>query len=274
MDTWQLAGRTARFTSPSRQGPSRQGLDGWQAQFQLDRPSLGLHPVAEAGAATRSTSAVDFVDHLLGVELPEFCEPIAQASMVDHYIRQQDLVVTYQRDQPQHLRPQIDWRYVEQSVDDRSGRPTACSGIQLLVSLTTNRLDAQPTLSVASRFQADEVLSLVARAAVNTSDATDLADANLSSEPVGGHPIVLFRRDGQEHSWVQMIYPSDLLRLELTSCRQTGCESRLRMLGEHLEKGVIRRVQLAAWRVPREHDRQIARQLFRQFVVSPPPISV
>ena len=45
------------------------------------------------------------------------------------------------------------------------------------------------------------------------------------------------------------------------------------LLDEHLEKGVIRRAQVAAWFVPRAADEFWGRKLFLQLLSAPPPLT-
>ena len=270
MDTWHLSGNTARCDT-----------GGWQAEFQFAQPRRGLHRLSSSDG----TPMFEAEEQLLGIDVAGFADPIPETQRGEHYVRQCDLVVSYEHPEPDHMRQQVDWRILDGLSDIGSDTDTnidsatsktdkfgqsqparRCHGAQLLVSLSTNRLDGRPKMAVVSRMFADEVLSLAASAAADSDALSDLPRA-------AGHSVVMFRRDGSKWSWVHLAYPSDLVRVELTSSDTGACELVYRLLDEHLEKGVIRRVQLAVWRVPREDDRRLARLLFQRFVTSPPPIS-
>ena len=255
MDSWKVTAGTACFHSAS-----------WRAEIRLDRPEVGLHGISTLTGGQWHPS---FARQLLGLEVSEFDCPISDAVLVDQHVRGRDLVATYERHEPRHIRPQVDWRLVDHVVDMPDGQSIQCAGVRLLVSLTTNCLDGRPTLSIRSQFEADEFLSMAPRRHCSRQpDGVSVTDQRAC------HTLSLIRCEGTGQTWLQMVLPCDLIQLELKSTEHGGCESTYRLLNEPLEKGVIRRVQIAAWCVPRVHDRWLATELLRQFETSPPPISV
>ncbi len=214
----------------------------------LDRPALGI-----GGWTSHETERV------LGVELPGFPDPISAENRVDHYVRDGDLVVTYERRAPPQLRSQIYWRDACCCLTDVS-----LPGVEVWISLQTDRLDARPTLKVVTQLVAAELIE------ADPAWCGDLAEGVVTVAP----PLLLWRLPGDEFSLVQLVVPGDVASirrsLDATS-KVRRCE--LCLLDEHLEKGVIRRIRLGLWRVPRPNDVALARQLCERFLNAPLPLT-
>ena len=86
-------------------------------------------------------------------------------------------------------------------------------------------------------------------------------------------PMLVFRPADVAGSYVEMAYPSDVVEFSTEQVERQRLESRFRLLCQHLEKGVIRRLRVSAWFVERDADFQGAKQLFQQLVESAPPLT-
>ena len=89
------------------------------------RPSSTLihltHGLTEIQAAGRDLAGVC----LLGVQIPGFPDPLPNAWVVDQYVRRNDLIATYERPEPDHLRVQVYWRHVwEEAAAETERRGT------------------------------------------------------------------------------------------------------------------------------------------------------
>ena len=73
---------------------------------------------------------------------------------------------------------------------------------------------------------------------------------------------------------VIMAMPSDVIQVAVQPLKTPGrWQLTYELLGEHLEKGVIRRAQLAVWQIAQEADQALAAELWRGFLLAPPPLT-
>jgi hypothetical protein len=86
-------------------------------------------------------------------------------------------------------------------------------------------------------------------------------------------PLLIVQPPSHDRSLVLMTMPADLMQLRVDSF-DGHVSYAFDLLGEHLEKGVIRRAQIGAWLVPRDTDQLWALRLYRQFLADPPPLTV
>jgi hypothetical protein len=269
---WRCDGQRASLTAPS-----------WVIELDTLQPSRGLRGFADP-----------LTKHgVLAVQLPDFPDPIRSDWLLDCYVRQPDLTVTYERPGSDHLRAQLDWRYV---AHETTGG--LVDSLHLLISLQTDRLDSRPLLHVTSTVSANtryrsceaESLPLVAESSQAEKNldlgSTELwcaacdSDGRVNWQPVTGpavpeHSALLFRDGASDRSLLQLAMPSDVLHFFVEydpEHEQLNCAYEL--LGEHLEKGVIRRAQLAVCVIARHGDQQQATELLQQFVSAPPPLTV
>jgi hypothetical protein len=251
---WQLDGHAAALRSES-----------WPLNVDLLRPELGL------------TSSADAVDReiLLGVRFRGFPDPIPPSTLVDAYVRQNDLIVTFDQVAPEHLRAQIYYRYLrDQSrseISSNSPADTQGEGLQLFLSLQTDRLDSYPQVDVVLRAPVDEVLQ---RELLDGSSWRSVTQS-LEAPPRLAPPLFVLRTaQDPALSLVLMVASSDVAAWRINRPTDTNrADVELQLFHEHLEKGVIRRGQLAVWRVPRTDDCRRAEQLHAQFLTAPPPLT-
>lgn len=179
-----------------------------------------------------------------------------EETIADCYVRGRDLVATYVERPDRPLRPQIYWRPVSAEPNGDQGAP---AGLEMIVSLQTNRLDRRPDLSTCTTVDADEALvpadrSLAVLVALDTS--------RLHSPEQG---LVLLRLPGKAISYAAMVHPSDFRGGEIDVLRGKEVRLSFGLFGEHLEKGVIRRVRLRGLFLPRERDEELALAAFQAF---------
>ena len=219
----------------------------WTATVDISRPSAGLHRV-QCGSS-------EGLDRILGIELP------GDVTVRTHHIRQDDLVAGYEL-AALALEPEIYWRYVTTEVEGQR-----LEGCEVLVSFQTDRLDARPHLTVTTDVAAESVMAIPKGA-----DAAPASFEDMLRQ--GPSTVHLWRCQGSDYSVLQLADPSDVIGAQLAPRDgQDGWCCSLRLLQEHLEKGVIRRVRLAAWFLPKANDQAIARTLYEQFLAAPPPLT-
>ena len=246
----------------------------WQSDepWRLDllRPAAGLLLGENQRHDNRGPT-----DSVLAIHLPGFPDPVTPVMLVDQYTRQHDLIVTYEQAEPQHLRAQI---YYRASSATETMRPATnevdpafdAVGIQAFLSLQTDRLDGRPQVAVGQRVYVTEVLQRDTR---ESSSWTRLAQSNSSLRPQAP-PLFILRLPHRNESLVIMAADSDVARWQLQHPSDNGlAELDLELFDEHLEKGVIRRAQLAVWRIPRRDDCHVAERLHADFIAAPPPLT-
>jgi hypothetical protein len=259
-------------------------------QTTQQRVVVSIDQLAQGLSDIESTSRVADRGYLMGVRIPGFLDPLPTAWLVDHYVRHNDLIATYERPHPDHLRAQVYWRYVRDESNEPSISGVCVEGVKLIVSLQTDRLDCRPTLSVVSQLSAVQVLCrnsardetfmtipMLQRAGGDASaedsvDPVDMIESPVALGTLSESPLWLIRCNEQPRSVVLMTLPADLVR---SGFRRAGSRWRheFHLLDEHLEKGVIRRAQVVAWWVPREDDEFWGLKLFRQWLATPPPLT-
>ncbi len=230
---WVLKGHVAQWRTPHV-----------TASVDLLRPGMGFGTIQVREQSWGETT-------LFGVEVPGLGEAVAEGQIADAFVRKSELGVTYAMAATSQLHSQLAWRSL------RSGESV---GVHWILSLRTPRLDARPLVRLHHRL------------AGGSGEVVRLGHECLTTG-VWHPPIVLYRPTSSQFSLVQTAYPSDLLGYALESATEAAATTvTWEMLDEHLEKGVIRRVQAAVWWVSREDDESEARRLYDTFVASPPPL--
>jgi hypothetical protein len=259
-------------------------------QAAHDRVAVALDRIDRGLSDVDVTASTGEVARLLGIRIPGFPDRLPAAWLVDHYVRCDDLIATYERPHPDHLRVQVYWRYLRDEPYHAAVPADAVEGVHLIVSLQTDRLDRQPSLSVVSQLLADEVRCLdvstdaafttvpelrsgLSNSQASTSDrSVDECDRSVHLGKLTSAPVWIIRRDDDPRSTVLMTLPADLVR---ATWRRAGAlwQHEFHLLDEHLEKGVIRRAQVVAWWVPRAMDEPWARKWFDQWLTAAPPLT-
>ena len=147
--------------------------------------------------------------------------------------------------------------------------------LSLIVSVETDTLGSQPLIEVRSNLAANEVICLKT-VGQNSSHAETLADGGLevagSAEPhmLGG---ILYRLPGGQFSLLELTHPADFRSLCVK--RESGgtWSTAWKLLGQFLEKGVIRRARMQAALLPRHDDVNLAVDCCSEFTASEIPLS-
>jgi hypothetical protein len=264
-----------------------------ELQLRIDQMVRGLsddEAVSLAGGREKDIAVGSEDMYLLGVQVPGFPERLPAAWLVDYYVRRNDLIATYERPHPDHLRVQVYWRYLHDAPRAGSGADAFVEGMHLMVSLQTDRLDRQPTVSVINQLAGDQVKCLhladdvnptarfqapVTGGSIGERDAGRAVDTSgtlVHPGPSADAPLWIIRREDLGRSTVLMTLPADLVRVAFRRCGALW-RHEFHLLDEHLEKGVIRRAQVVAWWVPSAGDEDWARTRFDRWCAEPPPLT-
>ena len=183
----------------------------------------------------------------------------------DLFVRGPDLVVPYSGRATDGLSCQVHWRAIE------SREPQAV-GVEIVVSVQTNLLDADASIVLGNELPCTEVLHLCedgtqSRVVTDASQRPSSPDADQISQP----GLLLYRLADGAGSCVEMVHPTDFLTGQVVG---TGAESGLvrstfTLFGERLEKGVIRRARARTLFLSAEDDEARAVECYRRFAASP-----
>lgn len=156
--------------------------------------------------------------------------------LVDHYVREDDLVATYLQSPARVNRKQIYLRPAGFLY------PNPILGVELVFSMQTQRLDADPELVIRSEFPSDGIHALVNRRLVEWEPLPLPEDAiELSVDHYCG--AVITKISGTDIYYAQILDPSDFAggRVLQSSKGKGHYAVTLPVFGSTLEKGVIRR---------------------------------
>ena len=251
---WQLHQNSAQLCAIHR-----------RASVQLDQPADGVKGIGDERNSLIS-------GRLFGVEVDGTADAPTPIAVIDRYVRQNDLVATYESSASTNLRAQVYWRYRWEESGGESQVGGRGDGIHLITSLQTDCLDLQPKLRLVSELPVVELLTLATPDSQQLTRILDREGAAQSQVTRSESPLWLVRVPDDVCSVVLMTMPDDLARTKIT-VGDPYWRLEFQLLGGHLEKGVIRRAQAAAWFVPRVGDDFWARRLFWQFNASPPPLT-
>ena len=248
---WQLDYPHAEFHS-----------DRWSAVLDLANARNGLTQLVAGSQSLRGA--------LMGVAVGR---PSEAAGAIDQgdceaYLRGDDLVAVYDRLQQNSLRTSIYWRATGSTHNDDPGE-----SMLLMVSVETDLLDNWPAVQISSELNAAELL-LMESADENVGRCGSTWNAvKPSSEGCLHYPTaVLMRPHDCDVSYLEMTHPSDFQSLDYE--HHNGAVSVCwNLLGQFLEKGVIRRARLQGVWLPRQDDQQTAVERYRRFADSAAPLT-
>jgi hypothetical protein len=238
-------------------------------QVDVSCPQLGLNRLA-----IQSTQVGGWI---LGVRsgrgmssapLPVSLEQAEQPTwpLADAYVRGSDLVATYQAREDWPYATQIYW-----SAAESGGVQERRSCLSLLVSLQTSLLDTWPTMFIASRLVADEVL-LVTCESGELAEIKSLGRGNHRVRPVTSTCCVLSRLAGLPFSYAEIMPASDMREVVIDR-GDDACHVCWELFAEFLEKGVIRRARMQSMVVPRASDVEHAAAACREVEQRPLPLT-
>jgi hypothetical protein len=227
-----------------------------QSSLDLGHCGAGLRNLVLGGAAAPDIA-------LLELQVPRMTDGSTETPPVDAYVRQNDLVATYEQTDGDRLRLQAYWRAVESPAD-----LAEATLLELVVSVQTDLLDSDPATHVASRFSGCTLSRFVETSEGNFESVEPGTDD-------GQAGFVLLRLDGDEVTIMQAAHPSDSMGIEtIASDDDRRVEVRHPLFAQHLEKGVIRRARLRVAVLPRTDDVALAAACYREFAKSEPMLTV
>ena len=213
---WQLIGSTARLETPKL-----------NCQLDLKLPVSGLTGVTGALTPKHRFQAPD-------MSIMQLMLPVASAPVADTYVRGNDLVATFEESTVHRCRTQVYWR-----IEDESN----FCGIQMIVSVQTSILDANPGLSVTSKL----------------GRGVQVIDDG----------IALCSLPDSEVCYVEVADSSNVESMIVLNESQITS----RLFPGSLEKGVIRRARLLGCFVSGEAADATARSIRDEFIRSAPPLT-
>ena len=162
--------------------------------------------------------------------------PDPEDNVVEFYVREDDLVATYQQSPKRANRKQIYLRqaglYFEEPIN----------GFELVFSMQTQRLDGDPELMIRSEFDCPKIFALAnpASPAWQMIESPEDACELLPEDYCGSFAVALA---GTNQMYFQVIDPSDFLGARIIRLSDDADRFILSMpvFGNSLEKGVIRR---------------------------------
>ena len=245
--TWNIDGNQATWTSPE-----------FVATVNLPQPHRGLSKVRLADQDIAGLTI--FGIHLENAS-SETAEPIE-----DVYNRGNDLIVTYEQTPQRTIRPQVYWRILD--------FPDVL-GVELIISTQTSLLDSNPSVTLTSRLPTSSVRRLVDPATRTfVSVGLEPRDSDVSINADSDTPLMLFRLQDSQWSYVELLDPADFQGACLHSNPDGSfVEVQHQLFSERLEKGVIRRGRAWGLFVPQVDDEILACSAFNQLVAEAPPLT-
>ena len=237
--TWAIQADRAELNSGSLHGV-----------VNLCQPDQGVHQLR--------LDDTPFPGQLLGVDLNA---SQAAETPSDHYVRANDLIVTYQQAGERTVRTQLYWRSLPK------GQSPAV-GVELLVSVQTSLLDSDPAAHLTTRLPAQQVLCLSGDDRWQCYSPSDLNGL----QTLGNSGAILFRPIDVGFSYAQLVHPFDLVSSQL-SIDSHQIQLGQKLFSGHLEKGVIRRGRVRGVLLPREDDQLHALRCLDELLTSEPPLT-
>ena len=171
----------------------------------------------------------------------QFVPPASAKSppqLSDLYARGSDLVASYDQLSGAEVQPQLYWRLLEYA-------PLQALGVQLMISMQTSLLHSEPRCTVVSNLE--DTRTAVWDSSRLTWNGSEDGPFDLQLPASSGGHITWFSAPKEKYSYIEVVYPDDLVSQHVTRGRTESC-----FFAEHLEKGVIRRGRIAGWLVPNQ----------------------
>jgi hypothetical protein len=189
-------------------------------------------------------------------------------SVNEVYVRDSDLVASYNAVEDWPYSPQIYWS---------SGALDAVDGVigsfSLLVSVQTHLLDTRPRIAAESRFRCDEIWQL-----------KDGGDGDGSAEQLapgaaihcrGRYCCIVRRWNDEPVSYAEIMMANDFRDVAfIRDAPSDECRLKWTLFSEFMEKGVIRRARLVGVFLPRENDVELAANCCEALERAPLPLTV
>jgi hypothetical protein len=232
----------------------------FSAKVDVNAPGMGLMDV-------------DFNGHQLAESRFLQCRNASDLSeardlLADHYVREDDLVATYAQSPARANRKQVYWRRAGFLYD------LPLTGIELIFSMQTQRLDGDPGLVIRGEFGATKMFALVDTAAPQWREVQLPVDAiELPTAEYCG--AFAFEVQQSQVTYAQVLDPSDFLggRLIKASDSPKRFVLSLPVFGTSLEKGVIRRGRATGIFLEAKDSLEGVTRFYNWYRNSPPPLT-
>lgn len=226
------------------------------ARLVLDQPQRGLFDLRFPMEGRAAVAVPDVT--VFGLRCTAAKKPIE--SVEDGYVRSGSLTVNY-RPCPEGIRLQVTWRCLSLDLP-------GVMGVECLVSVQTDRLDADPRVNVRSSLPAGGVL-------VCQADRTWRTITSAEDRPPAASSIVRCEVAETGIAYIELADPVDLCGFEVRfpSAERPVVEVIRELFPGRLEKGVIRRHRLWGCFLMPETDRDTAWELHDQFHAAAPPLT-
>lgn len=222
----------------------------FSVRVDLTHPGEGLQDVSFQGSPTHVSSL------RISAEPPT---PKGGETVIESYVRGDDLIVTYAQTPARTIRPQIYWSAL--NFKD-------AHGIQATISAQTSLLDSDPTIRSHSRLGQGDLFQpkqIEDNGDWQQRSADDACSADSPS-------LFLFRPNDADWSYAEILFPTDFQGAQVTA-KDDALQIEFSMFPEFLEKGVIRRGRIQSLFMPRTNDQQVAIAAYRELANSPAPLT-
>ena len=237
--SWKVGDREARF---------KQG--GWVGMIMPTSPSTGLE-----------LSNEDWLDDMWRLVTinpnPRHC-----CAIEERYLRDNDYIVRYKQSDKDRFSFQLDWRAIPAEQESNFE-----FGIEMWISVQTNLLDVHPTIDLTSE---------VGGATWETFHHQQLAESagpapSSAAGPATLTPAAMVART-DSGTIAQLIFPSDQNQVEYQEVKRKSVRS-MRLFGQSMEKGVIRRARIRVLATIDEVDLSRLSESYQRFQESPLPLT-
>jgi hypothetical protein len=261
---WQLERQTARLQAASV-----------AASIDLSHPDRGIALRVDSVDSVPTLSVLGFA---LG-DAADF-----KQAQLDAYVRQSDLIATFERADPRPMRAQLYWQWIDPAQFAPDCASKVLAAVDLVASVNTSLLDADPASMM--RTSIEEVAAIVELA---RSPGGLGAGLLFAGRPACGVSIVrgkantgcFVARCASDLSWVEMVHPSDFCGSTINIAVGSPSEAATSQVGfshklfeQRLEKGVILRARVRGALVQQSCDVDVALAAYERFSASEPPLTV
>ena len=237
-----------------------------RGSLDLRRPNLGLHNLAFGGHESSGS--------IWGITITGVISQASNrtAAPGEFFLRGSDLIANYEGQESKPHEATIYWRSNQDNLGDDS-----LGQLLLQIGVSTDSLDSHPEVEIHTRLDSAQTTLLCIP--FDWTSATETIEIHEHSEPVEyskddcAGVCVIFRPPTSDLSFIEMVHPSDFSRLSVNR-EDHETVSRWRLLGQFLEKGVIRQACMRGIWVERNNDISVALDGYREFASSEASLTV
>lgn len=223
---------------------------GWSGMLQPPLPSAGIE--------LSNTDWDDTSWRLLAANP----SPRHSSAIEEQYLRGDDLIVRYKQTEKDRFSYQLDWRSIPLEPESYFE-----FGIELWISIQTSLLDCHPTLELTSEvagstwevFQDSDLMMITKKGGQPLKSSQPTSPAAIMAKTDLGTVVLL-------------VYRSDQSQVEYQEVKRKSVRS-IRLFGQFMEKGVIRRARVRVLATAGDVDKQQLCDAYGRFQDSPLPLT-